>query len=164
MSGGPKYVKDFEFPSSFGFTGSAHDSPRISVRPHERRRFQEGGRVDKEPKKEEPKPPPKEPDKESTIGFLKGDARKKAEKELGLKKGGKVRKVGKPEKGETAAHERGESARMERKEHRMGEKAAHRKGYAKGGDVAQDRKMMDSTMKKHINTPAPKGHKGLKGC
>lgn len=91
MSGGPKYVKDFEFPSSFGFTGSAHDRVTVPVRGYERRRFQEGGRVDKD--KPPPKPPePKEPErKESTIGLLKGDERRRQEKELGLKKGGKVK-------------------------------------------------------------------------
>jgi hypothetical protein len=45
---GPKYVENFEFPSSFGFTGSASDSPFTNVRPHVRRRFQKGGAVKSE--------------------------------------------------------------------------------------------------------------------
>jgi hypothetical protein len=132
---GPKYVKDFEFPSGFGFTGSAHDSPRISVRPHERQRpgYAEGGKVEKpkdpDPKiKAQPPPPPKDDNKMSLAEIMKGDRRRQQEKELGLKKGGKVKR------------------------------------YAKGGDVAQDKKAIDSALKKHVNTPAPKGHKGLRGC
>lgn len=46
---GPKYVENFEFPSSFGFTGSASDSPFTNVRPHvRRRRYAEGGKVESE--------------------------------------------------------------------------------------------------------------------
>src|SRR5690554_2907561 len=45
---GPKYVSDFEFPSSFGFTGSATDKQTVSVRAHERRRYQRGGAVESE--------------------------------------------------------------------------------------------------------------------
>jgi hypothetical protein len=47
---GPKYVKQFEFPSSFGFTGSAHDREVTTVRSHDRRkpqRFAKGGVVRK---------------------------------------------------------------------------------------------------------------------
>lgn len=48
---GPKYVKDFEFPSSAGFTGSATDRTTVPVRSYERRRpvrMAEGGKTESE--------------------------------------------------------------------------------------------------------------------
>jgi len=119
---GPKIVKDFEFPSSFGFSGSASDSPRINVRPHERarpkQRYAEGGLVDRAKKffgmdtnksdgdkdaqvaKADPTPQPKAPPRDTiaappTSGpadAIKNQTDRKM-KELGLKRGGKVSKT-----------------------------------------------------------------------
>lgn len=114
---GPKYVKDFEFPSHFGFSGSATDRMTTPVKSYERSKpkFQQGGPVkddsvlgkfkrfltgdDSGETKvaEAPAPPPvtKKGDTvqvnpKSTVDTLKGGQRERQMKELGLKKGGKV--------------------------------------------------------------------------
>lgn len=108
---GPKYVKDFEFPSSFGFSGSASDRMTTPVKGYERSkpRFAEGGPVkDKDVDRNKdntrvaqapppPVPKPKTGDtiqidpKGSTIDTLKNQ-RERQMKELGLKRGGTPKK------------------------------------------------------------------------
>ena len=135
---GPKYVKDFSFPSDFGFTGSAG---QVGVRGHTRlppQRYAEGGQVKPLTPEEEaklarerktPPPPPKEEKKASLVDILRGKTRRQQEVELGLKKGGKVKRaMGGPVKA------------------------------AKGGDVAQDKKLIRSALKQHIRAPKPRGH------
>lgn len=101
---GPKYVTDFEFPQSAGFTGSRND--RVAVRPHVRR-YAEGGHV-KSDEKLTPKPPqdtnkgaqktptPRSDTVQAKPGSmsdaLSGRSRKQQEKDLGLKRGGRVTK------------------------------------------------------------------------
>lgn len=106
---GPKYVKDFAFPSDFGFTGSAG---RVEVRAHSRQKYAKGGRV----KRRSPlKPSPEQvlggtiaagaaaaaydklrdrdekPKERLSVGeTARGGVRERRERELGLKKGGKV--------------------------------------------------------------------------
>lgn len=100
---GVKYVKDFEFPRSAGFTGSADGMEgRVHVGHHTRQqprqRFAEGGKVEKP--KEEPKvppkvekpPPPKKEEKLSTLDLLRGKGRRLQEERLGLNKGGRARR------------------------------------------------------------------------
>lgn len=258
-----KDVKDFTFPSNFGFTGSASDSPRINVRPHERarpQRYARGGKVrkadggiidkikgffgsdDKDAGKQvaqstpAPPPPPKgdtvrvEP-KGSTADTLKNQ-RERQMKELGLNKGGRVKHKHKVKKYHGASfpaedfdNDSGSEPDMDAddapamakggkfiqkaikrpgafkakakkagmstaafaaKVTKPGSKAStltkqegnlaktlakvrpHAKGgkvrYAEGGDVKQDKAMINAALKKHVNTPAPKGHKGLKSC
>ena len=142
---GPKYVKDFTYPSSFGFSGSSTDSPSIPVKPHDRarpQRFAEGGRVKRRlsaysqagidaenqgrptprpppgsipPKK--PKATPKADEKLSATELFGGKGRRQREQELGLKKGGRV-----------------------------------------PSDMAQDRKLVKTAISQHIRAPKPKGH------
>lgn len=90
---GPRYG-EFEFPSSFGFSGSASDRTTTTVRSHERRRpqrFAEGGKVEKKPppkKKEEPPPKPK-----GLIGRAADELKNRRARqmeELGLSAGGPV--------------------------------------------------------------------------
>ena len=187
---GPKYVTDFSFPSSFGFTGSASDRPTVPVRQHERQkpRFAEGGQIKKQPAPGgEPAPvpvdtgtpnpskgkegvPPKAPKKKSLYDIMGGKGRREAEAELGLKRGGKVRRaMGGPVKAAKggrksaprgmATHEKGESVAMGRMERRMGKKMEmSHGGYAKGGDIAQDRKLVKTALNQHIRAPKPRGH------
>lgn len=97
-------IKDFKFPKEFGFSGSAGQT---TVREHSRgpRRFAEGGQVKKsrpltsyekdsiqaenegrrQPENPQPKPT-------GTFDALRGKTRKQLEKDLGLKKGGKVKR------------------------------------------------------------------------
>jgi len=109
---GPKYVKDFEFPSNFGFSGSATDRVTTPVKAYERGKpkFAEGGPVKDDTAKgyvtdksgntkvaQAPAPPkPKgdtvQIDPKGTVDTLRGGQRERQMKELGLKKGGKVKK------------------------------------------------------------------------
>lgn len=110
---GPKYG-EFQFPRSFGFTGSADAQAGMSnVRAHVRRppqRFAEGGPVKADPpeqKKATPTPPVNPPksgatdsnkkaDKLSLAEIMGGKGRRMREQELGLKKGGRVKHKPKP--------------------------------------------------------------------
>ena len=106
---GPRYVKDFEFPKSFGFTGSGGD---VSIRQHTRQKFAKGGKVGRRPPL---KPSPGQvvggalaagaaaaayeklrkrdkPKERLSVGeTMDGGIRRRRERELGLKKGGKVK-------------------------------------------------------------------------
>lgn len=190
---GPRYVKEFEFPSSAGFTGSATDRTTTSVRSHERSkpRFAEGGPVtsDKTPPPNPPTsqkqqtaspPPPKKEEKLSLAEIMGGKGRRQAEKDLGLKKGGRAKRKF-AEGGSAGVNRSRPSSDLDEE---LGGRSTLRPGYrkgglspkmvkkamggpvkaAKGGDVAQDRKMIHEALEKHINSPAPRGHKGLKGC
>lgn len=104
---GPKYVDKFEFPSSFGFSGSAGDRTTVPVRQHERQkpqRFAKGGGVKRlakvgaavgagaailEAKRRANER--RERERLSVGETLRGGIRERREKELGLKKGGKVK-------------------------------------------------------------------------
>lgn len=91
MSGGPKYVNQFEFPSSFGFTGSAHDRVVTTVRSHERKkpqRFAKGGKVFSKPAN--PKLSAAKQQRLSVEQTMRGGIRRRREQALGLKKGGKA--------------------------------------------------------------------------
>lgn len=104
---GPRYVTDFEFPESAGFTGSRND--RVNVRPHVRG-YAKGGAVRKQaggPVKSDESKTPKSQDtsrtaappskkdtvqidpKGSTVDTLKNQ-RERQMKELGLRRGGAV--------------------------------------------------------------------------
>lgn len=108
---GPKYVNDFTFPKSFGFSGS---SGEVSVRPHTRQRFAKGGRVRKPPPRDSVATLKKlaaaagagaagayafsgddeKPRERLSVGeTARGEVRERREKELGLKKGGKVKRM-----------------------------------------------------------------------
>lgn len=108
-------MSSFKFPRAFGFTGSADRAEgRVAVRPHTRQAYAKGGKVSRRPplkpspgqvvggalaagaaaaaydklrKKE--KPTQERLSVGETVG---GGIRERREKELGLKKGGKVRK------------------------------------------------------------------------
>lgn len=107
---------DFKFPRSFGFTGSADKAEgRVAVRPHTRQAYAKGGRVSRRPPL---KPSPEQVvggtlavgagaaaykylsergeredrKRESVSDTVSGSIRRRRERELGLKKGGKVRK------------------------------------------------------------------------
>lgn len=202
-----KDVKDFTFPSNFGFTGSAHDRPTVTVRPHERARPQryarggkvrkaEGGIIDKlksvfgsqvteseadkfknqtPPTKVAEAPPKKDTvqidPKGSTVDTLKNQ-RERQMKELGLKKGGRVKhKPPKIKKFHGASFPAGDfdndgdaDGDTDGDGMRKGGKVKRAMGgpvkAAKGGM----RKIAKEVVKEHVNYPAPKGHKGLKGC
>lgn len=101
-------IKDFKFPKDFGFSGSAGQT---TVREHSRgpRRFAEGGQVKKsrpltayekdsiqaENEGRHPPPAPDGPQPKATglVDALRGKTRRQLEKDLGLKKGGKVRRA-----------------------------------------------------------------------
>lgn len=150
MSGGPKYVKDFTFPSDFGFTGSAG---QVGVRPHSRQppRFAEGGKVDvkkitgaqitedeaKRLEKAKPPPQPVPEKKASLVDILRGKTRRQQEQDLGLKKGGKVKRMA----GGRMCKAMGGPVKA-----------------AKGGDIAQDKRLIKQELGKHIRAPKPRGH------
>jgi hypothetical protein len=112
MSGGPKYVDKFEFPSSFGFTGSSSDRLTTTVRSHDRakpQRFAKGGKVvggalaagaalaALNRKKGRPLTSRERREIEaenrgrtSTVDTIRGKTRRQQMEDLGLKKGGKV--------------------------------------------------------------------------
>lgn len=113
---GPKYVNQFEFPSSFGFSGSASDRMTTMVRGHERKmphRMAKGGRaVRKAPPSgltarqkligagigtalaagaaSQLRDKPKRSERLSVRDTMEGGVRQRRERELGLKHGGKV--------------------------------------------------------------------------
>lgn len=99
---GPKYVTDFEFPRSAGFSGSAdHAEGLRNVRGYNRRPpvpgFAKGGVVkttDEKPKEEPKKEEPKKDMIQSAKDRVQA-ARERKEKEAGLKKGGAVKKYAK---------------------------------------------------------------------
>lgn len=115
---GVKYVNDFKFPKEAGFTGSRG---QVAVRPHMRQGYAKGGKVrgrpplkpspeqvlggtiaagaaaaayDKLRRREEAPPPtpPRMGREYSTPDLVKGKLRRDRERDLGLKKGGRVRK------------------------------------------------------------------------
>lgn len=100
-------VKDFKFPRAFGFSGSAGE---VHVRPHTRQKFAKGGKGSRRPPL---KPSPgqvvggtlaagaaaaayeklrRREERTSTMDAIRGATRRQREQELGLKKGGKVRR------------------------------------------------------------------------
>jgi hypothetical protein len=104
---------DFKYPRSFGFTGSADRAEgRVAVKPHTRQRFAKGGRVrPKTPagkivggllaagaaaagydKLKDSKPEPAER-RYSTTELVGGKGRRQREQDLGLKRGGKVKRM-----------------------------------------------------------------------
>jgi hypothetical protein len=151
---GVKYVKDFEFPRSAGFTGSAdHVEGRVRVGNHmrsqPRQRFAEGGKVEKP--KEAPKPPapkgnPKvaDPPKLSTLDILKGKGRKVQEDKLGLRNGGPVHQKAKYAEGGAVREPVGHSA-VQRSlptttaDAENGGKSELRPGFKTGGTVSKNR-------------------------
>lgn len=159
---GPKYG-EFQFPKSFGFTGSATDSLTTPVKAYERAkpRFAEGGTVKKDPppKTPPPKTPPAEPKVEgrmSVFDALSGKKRKEREAELGLKKGGKVMKkaTGGAVKGPGHALQQ-RSDPTNDVDQESGGRSPLRPGFKKGG------------MKKAMGGPvtaAKGGMKRMKGC
>lgn len=166
---GPKYG-EFQFPKSFGFTGSATDSLTTSVRGHERAkpRFAEGGAVKKDPppKTPPPKTPPTTPKVEgkgSLIDIMRGKTRREQEAELGLKKGGKVMKKAKGgpvvTKGKEPGHatQQREPEQSNNMDQESGGRSPLRPGFKKGGKPM--RKAMGGPV-----TAARGGMKNTKGC
>ena len=143
---GPKYVTDFEFPKSFGFTGSATDSRTTMVKSYERAkpRFAEGGQVkDPPPKTPPPKDPPKNPPKESAptrslIDIMRGKTRREQEAALGLKKGGRPMKKAKGGPVVTKGKEPGHALQQRDEpsndmDQESGGRSPLRPGFKKGG-------------------------------
>lgn len=181
---GPRYVKDFEFPQSAGFTGSATDRSTVPVRAYERQRFAKGGKV-----MAKPAPGSKTDRRLSTRATVRGGARRRQERALGLFKGGMVEgndrglvsrnpPVAEEEQG-TSPLRRGykKGGRMKKsglaqacsKGGRLNKKDAKRMGYAMGGPVAakkggEMRKVAQEVVAEHVAYPAPKGHKGLRAA
>lgn len=116
---GPKYVKDFEFPASAGFTRSGRND--VEVRTHVRQppqRFARGGPVrralkpsieqvvggtmaagvgaalyERHKRKQAPKPQPAKPTpRASAVDAMRGTTRRKQEQDAGLAKGGTLRR------------------------------------------------------------------------
>ena len=81
---GPKYIDRFNFPSDFGFSGSATDRTTTTVRSHERAkptRFAKGGKVSVKLRKR-------------PVGdTIQGGTQVERMKSLGLKKGGSVKRM-----------------------------------------------------------------------
>ena len=168
---GPKYVKDFEFPSGFGFSGSAG---QVAVRGHARQapqRFAEGGPVKAPSPVDDPKAPkpspPSPPPKTSLVDLLKGKGRKQREAELGLKRGGKVKREARggpltryapPPRPAVAAS----APRMRNQPVSASPVMRRAMGgpvkAAKGGDIAQDKRMIGQAIKQHVRAPKPRGH------
>jgi hypothetical protein len=197
---GLKYVKDFEFPKAFGFSGSATDSNRVAVKSYDRAKpkFAKGGpgkgRSDKRDSPSKPSPPPPPPPSSprtlpriSVVDALRGKTREQREKELGLKAGGRAGKryakggpVYSKDLNAGSSSER-RTAPSNNMNQQTGGKTPLRPGFAKGGplktakhatggpvtaarggDVAQDRRMIDRAISRHVEAPKPKGH-GVKG-
>lgn len=148
-----KYVKDFEFPRSAGFTSSADQAEsKVRVGSHTRgaprQRYAEGGKVEKP--KEEPKPPPMkgnpkvaDPPKLSTLDVLKGKGRKLQEEKLGLKTGG-VAKRERYAEGGAVRDPLGHSAVQRtlsttQADAETGGKSELRPGFKTGGTVGRNR-------------------------
>jgi len=160
---GPKYVDNFEFPSSFGFTGSASDSPFTQVRGYQRarRRFQQGGRVESEE------------DRKARLAAERLEAIRKAKREGTL---GSSKKPSPKKEGESSGSVRARTtdpiSALRGTTRREQEDAL---GLAKGGKVKpKPKKAMGGPVKAakggkcgpevkkamaaHIRAPRPRGH------
>lgn len=153
---GPRYVKDFEFPRSAGFHGSADKvEGRMQVRSYTRatpQRFAEGGVV-KAPSNKPIPPMPKQPIDKSpppkadtghpsggVIDALRGKSRRQKEANLGLKKGGRVkhRNLTAKEHEEIDRENYGNRVRELHRDPKSGglvTKSASKRAYASGGRV-----------------------------
>lgn len=88
---GPKYVTDFEFPASAGFTRSGRND--VDVKSHVRQppqRFARGGVVKHaaKPSSGTPKLRPPQAPKRNTVDAMRGTVRRSREQALGLAGGG----------------------------------------------------------------------------
>jgi len=156
---GPKYVSDFEFPSSFGFTGSATDRTTVPVRGYERsrprRRFQQGGRVESEEDRRarlaaERLAAIQKAKREGTLG-----SSKKAPPKPESKSSGTIR----AENTDVISAVSGRTRREQ--EEKLGLKKGGRAKKAMGGPVKAAKGCgpeVREAMKKHIAAAPPRGH------
>ena len=186
MGGYNKDVKDFSYPSDFGFSGS---NGVTTVRSHTRtkpQRYAEGGQVKDDSLvgkvkrfftgDDPPATPPKPKDvaaadtipaqKPASAADAIKNQRARQMKELGLKRGGKVKAprgkirvkvmtdkpVAMPSDPDDVTAPAAKCGGLMRKAMGGPVKAA------KGGDIAQDKRMINSAIQKHVRAPKPRGH------
>lgn len=164
---GPKYVTDFEFPASAGFTRSGRAD--VEVRSHVRQppqRFAKGGMVKSAEKPSSGVPKsrihaPAPMPKKSVVDAVRGTIRRTREQQLGLATGGtlgqrRYAKGGKVTDSATVGRAK-PTTELDRV---SGGKTPLRPGMKRGGkaDLAQDRKMIKGAIAAHVRAPKPAGH------